>query len=305
MTLLERQKEMAGALVVGCPALELRGFPLVSACAVTGNYSQENLVQPVTTGVKDHGSDGAGQWRLDRLEGPHGLKGWAEFHGLDWKRLDTQAWFTIWELENDARYAGLLKGLREGRKKIETLTANFCWLYERPAQSAAHLEKRISHAKSVYQVMSREQSSAGAATASATVVIGSAGAAAVNAGLNGNGLHTLAVLGFGAAASAVLALISERLKAGAREAAPELARQLDPIDTVVPRGEGEAPTAALDAATARRKAAEAALADALNFEEGERRKVVERLDALKSAIEASAVRAPTPVQGVANEAAAV
>lgn len=305
MTLLERQEEMTKALQAGYPPLDLKGFPLVSSSSITGNYSQENLVLPVTTGKKDHGSDGAGQWRLDRLEGPHGLKGWAEFHGLDWKRLDTQAWFTIWELENDSRYAGLLKDLREGRKKIETLTANFCWLYERPAKSAAHLEKRISHAKSVYQIMSREQSAAGAASASAAVVISSAGAAAANAGLNGDGLHTLAVLGFGAVASAVLAWLSARMKAGAREAAPELAQKLDPIDVVIPRGDEGAPTAALDAATARRKAIEADLAEALNFEASERRKIIERLDALKSAIEASAIKAPSGAQEAANEASAV
>ena len=85
MTLLDRQKEFTRALVAGAPVLGLAGLPLKSACAVTGNATQENLVKPVTEGPKDHGSDGTLQWRLDRLDGPHGLKGWSEAQGLDWE----------------------------------------------------------------------------------------------------------------------------------------------------------------------------------------------------------------------------
>jgi hypothetical protein len=66
MTLLERQREYNSWLEKGFPDLDLPGLSLIGACAITGNASQENLVKPVTTGPKDHGSDGVLQWRRAR-----------------------------------------------------------------------------------------------------------------------------------------------------------------------------------------------------------------------------------------------
>jgi hypothetical protein len=203
MTLIERQREYTSWLEKGFPELDLAGLSLIGACAVTGNASQENLVKPVTTGTKDHGSDGVLQWRLDRLDGPRGLKGWSAALGLPWDTLKTQAAFTLWELSNDPRYFTLLKDLRDGKKKIETLVANFCWVYERPNKALAHLDKRISHAKSVYLILSKERkvplpNKIGAGTA---VVVG--GAATANAATGGDLLWT--VIGGVAALAASIA----------------------------------------------------------------------------------------------------
>lgn len=209
--LLDRQREYTGWLQKGFPELDLKGLPLISACAITGNASQENLVRPVTTGPKDHGSDGVLQWRLDRLDGHRGLKGWSAALGLPWDTLKTQAAFTLWELYNDPRYSVLVKDLRAGAKKIETLVANFCWIYERPAKSAAHLDKRISHARSVYLILSRENSSSGAKKAAGAVIAGGAAIATANAGLDGSDIHTLIIGVVSLVAAGGLAVVSKFL----------------------------------------------------------------------------------------------
>ncbi len=151
-SLLDRQREFAGYLVVGFPELSLASIPLKSACAATGNATQENNVKPVTSGPLDHGSDGAMQWRLTRLDGPTGLRGWAAAHNLPWDTLRTQAAFFLWECEQ--YYPALLKDLRAGAKSIETLTANISKFYERPSRRYEELDKRIAAAKTVYHAMS-------------------------------------------------------------------------------------------------------------------------------------------------------
>ena len=153
-TLLERQKEFTGYLVVGFPELGLKGLPLKSAAAVTGNATQENLVRPVTIGPLDNGSNGALQWRLDRLDGPTGLRGWAKANGMTWDSLRTQAAFFLYELERD--YPQLTLDLRNGTKSIETLTANISRFYERPNKKYEHLDKRIAAARNTFAAMSKE-----------------------------------------------------------------------------------------------------------------------------------------------------
>jgi hypothetical protein len=285
MSLLDRQKEFTGYLVDGFTNLDLKGFPLKSSCSVTGNFSQENLVQPVTLGVKDHGSDGAGQWRLDRLDGPRGLKGWSASLGLPWDTLKTQAAFTIWELRNDPRYASLVKDMDEATKKIDTLVANFCWIYERPAKSAAHLDKRISHAKSVYAIMSKEQTAktTTAAGAGAAVVIGTATVA--NAAQGGSLWMTFAGAAIAAIASVAGPLFSHfsKPKVAAPPDPSPVAEQIDHIDAIEPRPLDD-PTFALNAAIARRKDCESALAAAVAVEADERSKLVARIDALRAVI---------------------
>ena len=153
-TLLARQKEFTGYLVVGFPEFGLRGLPLKSACAVTGNATQENLVRPVTEGPLDHGSNGTMQWRLDRLAGPAGLRGWAKAHGLPWDTLRTQAAFFLYELQRD--YPPLSLDLYNGTKPLETLTANISRFYERPAKRYEALDNRIKAAQDVYAAMATE-----------------------------------------------------------------------------------------------------------------------------------------------------
>lgn len=290
MTLLDRQREYTTWLEKGFSELDLKGLPLVSASAIAGNASQENLVRPVTTGPKDHGSDGVLQWRLDRLDGPRGLKGWSESLGLDWQTLKTQAAFTLWELGNDPRYAVLLKDLHDGKKKIETLTANFCWIYERPNKAHAHLDKRISHARSIYLILAKERKIPlpNKIGAGAAVVVGTA--ATANAASGGDLLWTVAG-GIAALAAAVAGpIVSQWGKAATKapsEALAPVAEKIDHLATLEARPVPGGPTAELDAAVSRRKAIEVELAAALAIEADERCKLVARLDALRAAIASS------------------
>ncbi|MDD5305609.1 MAG: phage tail tip lysozyme [Elusimicrobia bacterium] len=166
MSLLDRQKELAGYLVEG-------GWPLVSAAASVGNATQENLCLPVTKGAKDHGSDGLYQWRLSRLDD---LKAWASNKGLDWTLMKTQAAFHQYEVARD--YKALDAELRAGVKPIETLTANICFVYERPSAQYANLDGRIRYARDTYAAMQGQARTGGK---TAPVVVTSAGAASAAA----------------------------------------------------------------------------------------------------------------------------
>ncbi len=154
-TLLDRQKEFVGYLVKGFPDLGLKALSADGAYAFVGNGSVENNMLPVTTGRKDHGSDAVLQWRLDRLNGPRGLKGWSADRGLPWDTLETQAAFTLWEL-TQSRYKELSADLREDKKSVDELTADICWEFERPAPQAANLKLRQRHARSIKMIMEKE-----------------------------------------------------------------------------------------------------------------------------------------------------
>lgn len=116
-------------------------LPLVSACAVAGNGWQENLMEPVTKGRKDHGSDGLLQWRLDRLVALKQLK--------DWDTLPVQCQF--FKAECKVQYPRLWAQLVEPKgRTLANLTANICDVYERPSRAGRELEARISYAEQVY-----------------------------------------------------------------------------------------------------------------------------------------------------------
>lgn len=134
MSLLDRQKELVGYLLKGFPDLQLPGLPLKSACAEAGNATQENRCLPTTEGVKDHGSDGLMQWRLERLSD---MTSWCTTHFGDWKTVKAQAAFILYETKRD--YAILWNELLAGDKPLETLTANISAVFERPAKSAENL----------------------------------------------------------------------------------------------------------------------------------------------------------------------
>lgn len=115
-------------------------LPLISACAVAGNGWQENLMEPITRGVKDHGSDGLLQWRLDRLEN---LQRWP-----DWNTLPVQCRY--FKAECKSHYPTLWRQLTNpGNRTLENLTANICDMYERPSKAGRKLDARISYAKQV------------------------------------------------------------------------------------------------------------------------------------------------------------
>lgn len=126
--LAERQMKLAGYLMAGAPSLGLEAYPLSSACASVGNATQENLCRPVTPGKKDHGSDGLFQWRLDRLTD---LKIWCSQNKLVWNTIEAQALFFLYEMKKD--YPSLHEEMIAGVRPLETLTANICKFFERPA----------------------------------------------------------------------------------------------------------------------------------------------------------------------------
>jgi len=129
--ILARGRTFIQALMAGPGPL-----PLLSACAIGGNGWQENLLRPVTVGVKDHGSDGVMQWRLSRL---------TELERLpNWNTLQVQAQFFKAECQRD--FPRLWADLVAGKKSLETLTANVMVQYERPNLAAAALDRRITYA---------------------------------------------------------------------------------------------------------------------------------------------------------------
>jgi hypothetical protein len=127
--LQERQIEFCGYFLAA-------GYPPRSAAAIGGNATRENLCLPTTVGAKDHGSDGALQWRLGRL---------TELYGMSaWDTLKTQAAFTIRELQRD--YKTLEFDLRNGTKTLATLTLDFCDVFEKPSADGRVADKRIDAA---------------------------------------------------------------------------------------------------------------------------------------------------------------
>lgn len=115
-------------------------LPLKSAAALGGNAWQENLMEPLTLGPKDHGSDGLLQWRLGRL---------AELKRQpNWDTLPAQVRFFKLECKRD--YPELwMQLVNPGARSLENLTANISKFYERPAKKYEALDKRIEYAKRV------------------------------------------------------------------------------------------------------------------------------------------------------------
>lgn len=140
-TLVGRQTELANFLITGWPKLDIPPILPVSAAAAVGNGTQENLCKPVTTGAKDHGSDGIFQWRLERLTNMQtfGTKNFGA-----WDTIEAQAAFFSYECKG--WYKPLWNDLVDGTKSLATLTANICDQYEKPAAASAALDARIKYA---------------------------------------------------------------------------------------------------------------------------------------------------------------
>ena len=146
-TLAERQQELGLALMA-------LGYPMRSAAAIVGNGTQENLCQPVTTGPKDHGSDGIFQWREKRLTNLQTLAGW--------DTLPVQAKFVMMELQAkpgsqffDMNYSALEADLRAGTKSLATLTLDFTDGYERPSEAGRVPDKRIGYANEALAILQK------------------------------------------------------------------------------------------------------------------------------------------------------
>ena len=126
----------------------------------------------------DHGSQGIGQWRLDRLSG---LERFAEARGLNPADGVVQFNYAFWELENLPRH-----GLRwlnaqlknPGGRSIANLTANFSQYFESPSKKYEHLDERIAYAEKcvkAFQPQTEKPVSTGEAIGAGTAVVGSAG----------------------------------------------------------------------------------------------------------------------------------
>lgn len=95
------------------------GLSPVQAAALTGNLYQESKFNPYAANMsvlprtgQPENSHGLMQWRLDRLDGPNGLKAFAAKAGTDWRDWRTQLRFAIHELktrENRTGGAGFLQ----------------------------------------------------------------------------------------------------------------------------------------------------------------------------------------------------
>ncbi len=121
-------------------------LPLISACAVAGNAWQENRIEPVTEGPKDHGSDGMLQWRLDRLDA---LMKWP-----NWDTLQVQCAF--FKAECKQNYPNLWAVLTNPQgRSLATLTADICDFYERPSAAGRVLDTRIEYATRVYNAVTQ------------------------------------------------------------------------------------------------------------------------------------------------------
>jgi hypothetical protein len=143
----ETDARTIGALLMSAPD----PLPLVSASAVVGNSWREDLNKPVTEGPLDHGSNGLFQWRLDRLDGPEGLRGWAQARGLPWNTIPTQVAFFKWECKT--KYPHLWAQLlnpptdKQVKDPLATLTLNICDQYERPSEAGRVPDIRIAYAR--------------------------------------------------------------------------------------------------------------------------------------------------------------
>ena len=170
--LIDRQTQFCGYLRSGFTGnLNLPGWSLKGACAVTGNATQENLVRPITTGVKDHGSDGVLQWRLERLTD---LQTWATQNFGTWRTLQAQAAFTLYETARD--YADLDAQLRSpGALTISYLATKFNRTFERSADNEAINAKRGEYATGLYNLLTNAPVPAAPSRAPAVVQSGALG----------------------------------------------------------------------------------------------------------------------------------
>jgi len=230
MTLLDRQKEIAGYLVAGFPELGLRGWDLAGACAVVGNYTQENLCKAVATGPLDHGSQGIAQWRLDRLTE---LKSWCARYSGSWENLKAQSAFTLFETARDypsldAELRMSMEGVKPAdmRKALDHKVSRFCFEFERPSKALAGLSNRQQHAASAYAVMSGKIIPTVDHKVVPSVVTGTVGAGAGGAAVTGTviaassgAVDAPAIISF--AISLILAIITAFL--ANREKSPKTA----------------------------------------------------------------------------------
>ena len=123
------------------------GFTPEQACGVVGNFAAESgsKINPEAYNPDDKGkpSFGIAQWRDDRFAN---LKSYAASTNQDYKTLEAQLGFFLYELQTSEKRAGIK--LKSSRTAAEA-AANFDQYYERSDGSAR--QKRISYAEDAYR----------------------------------------------------------------------------------------------------------------------------------------------------------
>jgi hypothetical protein len=119
------------------------GFGLTGTSAICANAWLESGIRAVNPSLD--GSDGSLQWRnaldVHRLTQ---MKNWCASQSIPWQTLNSQALFTIWDLQNN--YKELYGQLKDPSRSLANLTMNFCDIYERPAVRGRVPDVRIGYA---------------------------------------------------------------------------------------------------------------------------------------------------------------
>jgi tail lysozyme len=144
-TAVQRQQSAMHRLV-------LCGFDPLGAAAIVGNGCGEsgpNLDSTFDRAHSDHGSGGFLEWRLSRKDE---LAKFADDLGSGMRDdLITQCNFAAYELRTKLPLRALNEQLiTPAGRSLADLTANFCWIFERPAPATAGLDRRIRHAEGAF-----------------------------------------------------------------------------------------------------------------------------------------------------------
>lgn len=124
-------------------------FSPEQSAGIVGNLIQESGVDPMlVSGFAGENSQGIAQWNPAEAAGNRLglLKTFAGDRNLDWRLLDTQLQFIIYELEN---YSYLGMSELQQASTIEQATRVFSDKYERPG--IPNMPRRINEAKRVYE----------------------------------------------------------------------------------------------------------------------------------------------------------
>lgn len=120
------------------------GLTPVQAAGIVGNWIQESSLD--TSVVNKIGATGIGQWLDDRR---NNLMNFAAKRGKDWRDLDTQLDFALWEMKDGGQFFNT-NGVRD--KFYSTNSASeaavyFRKGYERPGEREANDPNRTSKAE--------------------------------------------------------------------------------------------------------------------------------------------------------------
>lgn len=120
-----------------CMSLKNYGYSDNAVAAIMGNMKAESGFKPVNT--NSIGCDGIVQWCFGRLTN---LK---NTYGQDWKLLDSQLSYVVYELNNHYKP---VNNYLKGSNSASDMAYYFCMKYEIPGESICSSGKRQSYANS-------------------------------------------------------------------------------------------------------------------------------------------------------------